>query len=100
MTKIEINKRGRHYSIEAINHAETSSVCAAVSALLCTLDCALRNNRQAKLITIQRGSGYYVIASECNGKTAREDWRVITMGLLQIEQTHPDEIKVTQNIFS
>jgi len=47
-----------------------------------------------------RGYGYYAIACECKGKTAREDWNVITMGLLQIEQAHPDEIKVTQNIFS
>ena len=99
MTDITIDKLGRSYIIEAKYHAETSKVCAAVSALLCTLDCALRNNKHAKLTASMRGYGYYTIACERNGKTAREDWNVITMGLLQIEQAHPDEIKVTQNIF-
>ena len=99
MTKIEINKRGRHYSIEAINHAGTSRVCAAVSALLCTLEGALTNNSSARNLVTQKGPAYYAIDCDAMGRTVREDWRFLTIGLLQIEKANPGEIAVAQNIF-
>lgn len=99
MTKITATVNGKHYKIEARNHADTSDVCAAVSTIMCTLDGAIRNNSDAVCVYSCLESGYAKVEYIADGPLAEEDAAMALIGLMQIREAFPEQIKIEQNIF-
>lgn len=99
MTKITIRKNGNHCVAVAENHADRSDICTAISTLFCTLDGAIRNNRDAICWYSDLKQGHARIEFLSSGDLAMEDLRMAAIGFLQMQETFPDSVSVDQNIF-
>lgn len=98
MTEITAKKINNHYRIDAVNHAESKQVCAAISGLLYALEGCLFNHDTvyAHYSKLDFGDAYIEFLTE--DPLPAEDFRCVLIGLLQVEASHPDEVRVTQNL--
>lgn len=94
MTRIYCEKRGNWYTVQASGHADGSEqVCAAVSGLLYALAGYAENDREIRVLGRKIESGDFSITfMGINRAKAVYDMAVI--GLLQIEKSHPDVLRV------
>jgi uncharacterized protein YsxB (DUF464 family) len=99
MTEITATKNNKHYKILVENHANSQEVCAAVSGLMYCLEGTLWNQDQAYCHYSKLEPGYAMIECIAGNEFVEEDFRCITIGLLQIREAHPDEVVMIQNIF-
>lgn len=100
MTEVRASVSGKHYRLEIDNHAPDSRICAGISALATTLEGAVVNNPEAQCVYRRTEHGCFRIEWIAEGDTAEEDMRIILLGLMQIAQTYPGTVNITQNIFS
>lgn len=98
MTEIVANKFGKLYRISIDHHAATDEVCHAISTLIYTLEGALFNNDKATehVSTLEPG---HAEVSAYGGETVYEDFKVILLGLMQIQMAYPEQINIVQNFF-
>lgn len=99
MTEIKATVSGKHYRIEAKNHADNTNTCAIISAFICTLAGAAQLNPEAKSVHTKLEPGDAMVQYIATGDTAEEDMRIILLGLIRLEADFPDAIHVEQNIF-
>nr|DAH20351.1 MAG TPA: YsxB-like protein [Caudoviricetes sp.] len=85
----EITIKG-HYDIEIKGHSPDKRVCSGISTLTAALDGWLTNNTNEHLYT--EGDGYAKITAPESAKTAVE---MFTIGVLRIEKSFPDIVRVT-----
>lgn len=85
----EITIKG-HYDIEIKGHSPDKRVCSGISTLAAALDGWLTNNTNEHLYT--EGDGYAKITAPESAKTAVE---MFTIGVLRIEKSFPDIVRVT-----
>lgn len=100
MTEITVTAKDNHYRLEAEYHADDSRICAGISAILYALEGALINNADVKVHYSKLEPGHAVIEYLSAADTAEEDMRMALIGLLQIEKSHPDSIKIVQDMFA
>jgi len=98
MTTVTIDAKGRRIHIRAIGHAGDPEVCHGISALM-FMAAGCMNNRSCTQYAQVLEDGMAVLDFETWSPALKEDIRAMTIGLLQIEQSHPDNIRVVQNIF-
>ena len=91
MTTVTIKSGLYRHSITAEGHAD-SDVCNGVSALMFMIaGCAL-NKAYIKDVVIE--SGYMRLIF--NSFRMKADIQALTIGLLQIEKAHPDQLQVIE----
>ncbi len=95
MTLARLKKTGRAYSVSCRGHAVGApDVCAAVSCLLYTAAGYLRNTPGAETRALRLHSGDAYICF-C-GEGAKELFRMLDIGLRQIEKANPGAIEVEE----
>lgn len=99
MTEIQATVNNNHYRLQVSNHADDSRVCAAVSALVQTLEGALINHDSAVCHYSKLEPGDASIEFIAQDEYPAEDMRCILIGLMQLQKTYPDKIVLIQNIF-
>lgn len=101
MTQVYCEKYGIRYKVRAKGHAEGSpEVCAAVSGLLYALAGYLENgDGMMNIITRRMESGNVSLDFE-GGIRAEAVYNMALIGLLQIEKSHPEYIKVERQEIS
>lgn len=99
MTTIEITNAEPRYSLIFDDHAGDKSVCAAVSALMFSLEGFLRNNQEQLFVlsskTDKPGWGYLMFELEDPSPKIKGAWELIVIGLMQIADSYPEHCKVT-----
>lgn len=98
MTNILAIKSENKYKLECNNHADSKEVCAGISALCYMLAGMLLNNPSADELIYDLTSGHAKITCWSDDVRVDEDFRCCVLGLLQIKESHPEEITITQNI--
>lgn len=98
MTEIEVNVTRNHYLVKANGHANDPIVCSAVSVLTQMLAGCLMNHDHVKTKTFDIKEGHVELEWVTSNWKTLEDTKAMTIGLLQVEQSYPGNIKVTQNI--
>lgn len=94
MTKVYCERYGSCFKVRARGHAEGSpEVCAAISSLLYALAGYLENDKKITTISRKLDSGDVYI-SFYGGIRAWTVYDMTLIGLMQIEKSHPDHIKV------
>ena len=99
MTDITIDVHRNHYHVTAEGHAEDAMVCAGISVLTQTLAGCLMNHDDVKVKTFDIADGHVDLEWVSHGWKVLEDVKMMTIGLLQIEQSYPGNAKIKQNIF-
>lgn len=98
MTEVSIDVKRNHYRIKAIGHAGKAEVCHGISALMYMIaGCML--NRSKHIHVQMMDEGMVFLDFDTWSWRMKEDVRALTIGLLQIQEAHPEHIKVEQNIF-
>lgn len=102
MTRVYCEKGGRRYTVTALGHADGSpEVCAAISGILYALLGYVKNAQDESMIVYSdRISSGDVAIDFRGGENAEAVYDMTLIGLLQIEKSHPEYIKVErQEIF-
>lgn len=100
MTKVYCDKYAGRYKVRARGHAEGSpEVCAAVSGLLYALAGYLENQKGITTIGRRLDSGDVSLTFD-GGIRAEAVYNMTLIGLMQIEKSHPEYIKVEYQEFS
>ena len=100
MATVSGNHRN-HYRLEVNNHASSTEICAAVSALVYALAGAVINNDEVITHYETLEPGHAVVDYGVNaghGTRADEDMRCVLIGLMQVQKAYPDEIVIVENI--
>lgn len=86
--------KGNWYTVQARGHADGSpEVCAAVSGLLYALAGYAENDRKIRMLGRKLESGDFSITF-LGRNQAKAVYNMTLIGLLQIEKSHPEYIKV------
>lgn len=94
MTRVYCEKDGNRYTVCAGGHAEGSpQVCAAISGLLYALAGYVENEKGIRVLDRRIGSGDFSISFQ-GGERAEAVYDMAVIGLLQIEKSSPDHIRV------
>ena len=99
MTDIEVKVTRNHYLVKADGHADRNDVCTAVSVLTQMLAGCLMNHDEVKVKTFDIEDGHVELEWTSPGWKVLEDVKAMTIGLMQVDQSFPDTIRVRQNIF-
>ena len=92
MTYAELRQDKGYYRAYVTNHTEPC-VCAGISALVQTVIGWALNSRVRDLeYSIEEGECHISFHSHSRG--AREVWKAFEIGLLQIENGYPDDLRV------
>lgn len=95
MTRVYCEKNGNWYTVTAKGHATGSQeVCAAVSSLLYALAGYVKNEKKSLSSaewSIDSGDVFVLFRG---GEKARAVFDMTVIGLLQIEKSHPEYIRV------
>lgn len=102
MTKIEITDANPRYFLSFDGHATGSAeVCAAVSALMFSLEGYLRNHEEDLFLHSSKvdnpGRGYISFELEDPAKDIQGAFELVTIGLLQIADSYPEFCTVKIN---
>ena len=89
MTRVKARYGRDGYSVVSVGHAGTSQSCTAVSAILGALAGWVDNN--AGKFSLDKGEAMIAFPKE-NGAEAVMDMTII--GLLQVQKTAPDDVKI------
>lgn len=96
MTKVRVLTNNLNYvrmSVEG--HADTSNVCAGISAICYALSGFCENNRShLEFLSHTENSGNYLITVK-GDEVINAAFEMAVIGLMQIEKSHPDELKVS-----
>lgn len=89
MTRIKARYGRDGYSIVSVGHAGTAESCTAVSAILGALAGWVENNSGS--YTLEKGNARIAFPKYDGAETAMD---VTVIGLLQVEKSAPDNVKV------
>lgn len=98
MTDITINVDRNHYHVLADGHSGESTVCAGISALTQMLGGCILNYDDIKNYVFDISDGHTEYEFTSPNWKVLEDVKAMTIGLLQIERSHPQNIRIKQNI--
>lgn len=99
MTSITAIKNGNHYRFEVEGHADSHDTCVMISCLTQTLMGSIRINDGVDVVYEIRKDGYLLMDFLTSDPMAEEDVRCIVIGLIQVQNTYPEGVSITQNIF-
>ncbi len=98
MTKVEITISKLRYAIIFDGHAGREEVCAAISALMFSLEGFLANNEQELFVHSSKmddpGWGYIMFELEQEQPKISGAFELVMIGLLQIRESYQDYIRV------
>ncbi len=89
MTHIRARYGRDGYSVVSVGHAGTAQSCTAISAILGALAGWVDNN--AGKFSLDKGEAMIAFPKENGAETAMD---VAVIGLLQIQKTAPDDVKI------
>lgn len=90
MTRIKARYGRDGYSIVSVGHAGTAESCTAVSAILGALAGWVKNN-DGGVLSLGKGEAMIAFPKGNGAETAMD---VTVIGLLQVEKSAPDNVKV------
>ena len=99
MTDITVEVSRNHYHVVADDHADDSAVCAGISALVQMLGGCINNHDDVKIKTFDIKPGHIEYEFISSGWKVLEDVKAMVIGILQIQQGYPGNVKITENIF-
>ena len=102
MTKVRASRYGDVFRISAGDHAGyqpgNDVVCAGISALTQSLLLWCANEPDVVILSQRCNPGDFAL--EVSGKAAEAPFEAAILGLLGIEQSYPESVRVNQKIFT
>ena len=98
MTEIIVDVTRNHYHVKAEGHAGDPLICAGISVLTQMMGACIINHDECKVKKFTIEDGLVDLDWISPDWKVLEDTKAMTLGLLQLEHTYPEALKIKQNI--